>query len=153
MHERQHAGPLCDALASSLTRAPRVLRQRRRLGGVLRQLDDEQWASPSRCAEWTVQGVISHLIGTNGFWAFAMKAALDGEPTRFLGTFDPVATPIAMVDGMRELTPAEVLAQYDESVDAMAVIYTGVMMTLLIIALRFVNPTQLVAQVKEEPEP
>lgn len=40
-----------------------------------------------------------------------------------------------------------------QSVDAMAVIYMGVMMTLLVIALRFVNPTQLVAQVKEEPEP
>ena len=40
-----------------------------------------------------------------------------------------------------------------QSVDSMAVIYTGVMMVLLVVALRFVNPTQLVAQVKEEPEP
>ncbi|GAB2602808.1 ABC transporter permease [Kribbella endophytica] len=39
-----------------------------------------------------------------------------------------------------------------QSVDAMAVIYMTVMMVLLVIALRFVNPTQLVAQVKEEPE-
>ena len=39
-----------------------------------------------------------------------------------------------------------------QSVDAMAVIYMTVMMILLVIALRFVNPTQLVAQVKEEPE-
>lgn len=37
-----------------------------------------------------------------------------------------------------------------QSVDAMAVIYTGFMMVLLIIALRFVNPTQLVTRVKEE---
>ena len=40
-----------------------------------------------------------------------------------------------------------------QSVDSMAVIYTAVMMVLLVIALRFVNPTQLVAQVKEEPQP
>jgi putative spermidine/putrescine transport system permease protein len=40
-----------------------------------------------------------------------------------------------------------------QSVDSMAVIYTAVMMVLLVVALRFVNPTQLVAQVKEEPEP
>lgn len=40
-----------------------------------------------------------------------------------------------------------------QSVDAMAVLYMSVMMILLVIALRFVNPTQLVAQVKEEPEP
>jgi putative spermidine/putrescine transport system permease protein len=38
-----------------------------------------------------------------------------------------------------------------QSVDAMAVIYTGMMLVLLVIALRFVNPTQLVARVKEDP--
>lgn len=40
-----------------------------------------------------------------------------------------------------------------QSVDAMAVMYMAVMMVLLVAALRFVNPTQLVARVKEEPEP
>lgn len=39
-----------------------------------------------------------------------------------------------------------------QSVDAMAVMYTTMMLVLLVIALRFVNPTQLVSQVKEEPE-
>jgi putative spermidine/putrescine transport system permease protein len=39
-----------------------------------------------------------------------------------------------------------------QSVDAMAVIYTSMMLVLLVIALRFVNPTQLVARVKEEPQ-
>lgn len=37
-----------------------------------------------------------------------------------------------------------------QSVDAMAVIYTSTMLVLLIVALRYVNPTQLVARVKEE---
>ena len=37
-----------------------------------------------------------------------------------------------------------------QTVDAMAVIYTSTMLLLLVIALRFVNPTQLVARVKEE---
>jgi putative spermidine/putrescine transport system permease protein len=40
-----------------------------------------------------------------------------------------------------------------QSVDAMAVIYTSTMLVLLVIALRYVNPTQLVARVKETPEP
>lgn len=102
-----------------------LLRQRRRLGDLLRNLDDEQWAAPSRCEAWTVQGVVSHLVGTNGFWALAMGQALAGEPTRYLATFDPVATPLAMVEGMRQLGPAEVLARYDESVDAMATVITG----------------------------
>ena len=39
----------------------------------------------------------------------------------------------------------------NQSVDAMATIYTASMMVLLIIALRFVNPTQLVTRVREEP--
>ena len=38
-----------------------------------------------------------------------------------------------------------------QSIDAMAVIYTGSMLVLLLIALRFVNPTQLVTRVREEP--
>jgi putative spermidine/putrescine transport system permease protein len=33
-----------------------------------------------------------------------------------------------------------------QSIDAMAVVYTGSMAVLLLIALRFVNPTQLVAR-------
>ncbi|MFJ2029180.1 ABC transporter permease [Streptosporangium sp. NPDC087985] len=40
-----------------------------------------------------------------------------------------------------------------QSVDAMAVMYTGMMLVLLVVALRSVNPTQLVARIKEEPEP
>ncbi|SFC67159.1 putative spermidine/putrescine transport system permease protein [Nocardioides terrae] len=39
----------------------------------------------------------------------------------------------------------------NQSVDAMATIYTASMMVLLIVALRFVNPTQLVTRVREEP--
>jgi putative spermidine/putrescine transport system permease protein len=39
-----------------------------------------------------------------------------------------------------------------QSVDAMAVIYCVMMLVLLVTALRFVNPTQLVARVKEDPD-
>jgi putative spermidine/putrescine transport system permease protein len=37
-----------------------------------------------------------------------------------------------------------------QSVDAMAVIYTGFMLVLLVVALRFINPTQLVTRVQDE---
>jgi putative spermidine/putrescine transport system permease protein len=37
-----------------------------------------------------------------------------------------------------------------QSVDAMAVMYMSMMLVLLVVALRFVNPTQLVARVKED---
>jgi putative spermidine/putrescine transport system permease protein len=38
----------------------------------------------------------------------------------------------------------------NQSVDAMATIYTGSMLLLLVVALRFVNPTQLVTRIREE---
>ena len=122
---RYDAEPLITVVGQVDDPAVPLLRQRRRLGEVLRGLTDEQWAAPSRCDAWTVQGVISHLIGTNGFWALAMQAAIDGRPTRYLGSFDPVATPLDMVEGMRSLGPPEVLAQYDQSVDAIAAVVTG----------------------------
>ena len=40
-----------------------------------------------------------------------------------------------------------------QSVDAMAMVYMGVTLLWLLIALRFVNPTQLVSRVKEHPQP
>ncbi|MEV6302443.1 ABC transporter permease subunit [Actinoplanes sp. NPDC051861] len=39
-----------------------------------------------------------------------------------------------------------------QSVDAMAVIYCAMMLVLLVVALRFVNPTQLVARVRDDPD-
>jgi len=39
-----------------------------------------------------------------------------------------------------------------QSVDAMAMIYMVVTLIWLLIALRFVNPTQLVSRVKEHPQ-
>jgi len=40
-----------------------------------------------------------------------------------------------------------------QSVDAMAMVYMGVTLAWLLIALKFVNPTQLVSRVKESPQP
>ncbi len=63
-----------------------------------------------------MQDVVAHLTGTDQFWAISFSAGLRGEPTRFLTTFDPVATPAQMVDATRSLTPAEVLARYHDNV-------------------------------------
>src|SRR5688572_611863 len=97
-----------------------LLRQRRRLADVLAALDERQWATPSRCDDWSVQDVVAHLVGTNGFWTASIAAARQGTPTKFLEHFDPVATPAAMVGSMRELSASDVLARYVDSVDALA---------------------------------
>ena len=97
-----------------------LLRQRRRLGDFLATLDADQWATPSRCEGWSVQDVIAHLVGTNQYWGVSIHGGLKGEPTRYLAGFDPVATPAQMVDGLRALSPADVLEQYCASVEQLA---------------------------------
>lgn len=97
-----------------------ALRQRRRLGALLADLDDRQWATKSRCQAWSVRDVIAHLVTTNRFWAYSIASGLAGEPTRILTGFDPVATPAALVDAMSAQSPAELLAQFDESNEALA---------------------------------
>jgi uncharacterized protein (TIGR03083 family) len=97
-----------------------LLRQRRRLATLLGALDEEQWAAPSRCEGWSVQDVITHLVSTNQFWAFSIGAALRGEPTRFLATFDPVASPAELVERDRSHASAEVLDRFVDTTDALA---------------------------------
>lgn len=103
-----------------------LLRQRRRLAATLATLTDRQWDAPTRCEGWTVKDVVSHLVGTDGFWTIAFAAGMRGEPTKFLATFDPVATPARMVDGTRSLTPSDVLAQFQERLASLEDLINGV---------------------------
>lgn len=96
-----------------------VIRQRRRLEASLGQLSAEAWQHPSRCDGWTVQDVVKHLVTTNGFWAASMEAGRAGQPTRFLATFDPVATPALLVDAAQGESVDRTMAQFVESNDAM----------------------------------
>jgi len=95
-----------------------VVRQRRRLEAMLVDLSDNDWSSASRCDGWTVQDVVSHIVGVNDFWAASVRAGLAGVPTRMLTGFDPATTPPLMVAPMRELTPGEVLDRFVASNDA-----------------------------------
>jgi uncharacterized protein (TIGR03083 family) len=94
-----------------------VVRQRRRLEAMLVELGDDDWTAASRCDGWSVQDVVAHLVGVNFFWDASVRAGLAGTPTRILAGFDPATTPAVMVDGMRELAPAETLAQFVTSND------------------------------------
>lgn len=102
-----------------------AIRQRRRLVASLRNLTEKQWSSPSRCAEWTVRDVIVHLEGTCGFWDFTTQQALAGEPTEMLATFDPVATPAAMVAG-NDGSPDAVLTSLDASTERLARLWESI---------------------------
>jgi len=102
-----------------------AVRQRRRLVASLGNLTDEQWNSPSRCAGWTVRDVIVHLDGTCGFWEFTTQRALAGEPTEMLATFDPVATPAAMVAGNGE-SPDAILTSLAASTERLAELWESI---------------------------
>jgi hypothetical protein len=62
-----------------------------------------------------VQDVITHLISTNHFWALSITQARAGDPTRFLASFDPVASPAELVDSRRGTSPAETSAGFRAS--------------------------------------
>ncbi len=94
-----------------------VTRQRRRFAAMLASLADDQWHAPSRCEGWDVQDVASHLVGVDAFWHMSVGAGLSGEPTRMLTNFDPASTPAMLIEPMRALPPADVLAQLDASID------------------------------------
>jgi uncharacterized protein (TIGR03083 family) len=88
-----------------------VIRQRRRMETALHAIAEAQWRAPSRCEGWSVQDVVAHLVDTNGFWGASISQALSGTPTRILDGFDPKATPAALVEAVRNATPAETLAR------------------------------------------
>ncbi len=72
---------------------------------MLRALGDDEWGASSRCAGWSVQDVVAHVVGVNAFWQASVRAGTAGKPTRILTGFDPAATPPLMVAPMRELAP------------------------------------------------
>jgi uncharacterized protein (TIGR03083 family) len=99
--------------------------QRRRFQAALAELDDADWRRPSRCEGWTAQDVITHLVTVNQFWTLSIQAGLAGEPSRFLANFDPVSTPAQLVTDAGEVEPAETLASFTESNEALVQVLEG----------------------------
>ncbi len=88
------------------------MRHRDRFENALASLDEEQWLTQSRCAEWTNRDVIGHLVDVDAFWALSLESGRGGEPTSYLRDFDPKATPLALVDSRSSLTTAEVFEAF-----------------------------------------
>lgn len=106
--------------------AAMLRRQRARLGDALDELDAEGWATPSRCTGWTVRDVVAHLVDADGFWALAIEAGLSGAPSRFLATFDPVATPAALVSAGSDVSATEVRDRFRATTDALGAPLDGI---------------------------
>ena len=102
-----------------------TIRQRRRFVEVLGTLDDDQWAALSRCDAWSVRDVVVHLADTTDFWGFSLHQGRKGEPSRFLATFDPVATPVALVEGAGDIGGPQALERLSASVESLATLLDG----------------------------
>jgi len=97
-----------------------LVRQQARFVAELGKLDEDGWTERSRCDAWTNRDVIVHLETATSFFAFAIRQGLAGEPTQFLATFDPVASPAQMVADAGAVSSQEVLAKFAASSAAMA---------------------------------
>lgn len=122
---RYGSNPLVTLDGNPADIAAPAIRQRRRLAAVLATFNEEQWAYPSRCESWSNRDVIIHLESTNGFWAFAITSGLQGEPTRFLATFDPVTSPAELVANSTSLTSQQVLDRFVASTNALAELWAS----------------------------
>lgn len=122
---RYDADPLIVLDGPPAAVAEPTIRQRRRFVEVLGTLDDEQWAAPSRCDAWSVRDVVVHLADTTDFWGFSLHQGRKGEPSRFLATFDPVATPVALVEGAGDIGGPQALERLAASVESLATLLEG----------------------------
>ena len=79
---------------------------------LLEDLSDDEWRSPSRCREWSIHDVVSHLVTVNSFWAGSATRRPRGlRPPACSATFGPGRTPA--LDHRRDaaLAPKEVFDQ------------------------------------------
>ena len=79
------AGP-CDIAPEHLLQV--FGRQRRRFAAVLRGFGPEDWAGPTRCADWPAHDVVRHLCDCN-----AIAAGTDARALDLTAGFDPRITP------------------------------------------------------------
>jgi uncharacterized protein (TIGR03083 family) len=87
-----------------------VSAERRHLADSVADLTDEQWATPSLCAAWTVRDVVAHLTVTTRMTVpRVLRAAV-----RARGSFDRLAIDLA-AERAAAHTSAELVAQLRES--------------------------------------
>jgi uncharacterized protein (TIGR03083 family) len=77
---------------------------------LFRGLDDDQWQTPSRCSEWTVQDVVRHLVDVAN-----MDIALQRgeEPRNEGGRIDPRNDPGRWLAASQGQSPSETVADFE----------------------------------------
>jgi uncharacterized protein (TIGR03083 family) len=81
--------------------------QRQRFVAVLEGFGPDDWAAPTRCADWSAQDVVRHLCDANTIVAGHVDRSID-----VAGGFDPRTTPREWLRASDGEAPAETLARF-----------------------------------------
>jgi len=86
--------------------------QRSRLLATVQSLGGDQWGVQSRCAEWSVQDVVRHLVQMNQLITELMEAAITGERFDTFKTFNPKESPSEWLAKAGEEDPERTAEHY-----------------------------------------
>jgi uncharacterized protein (TIGR03083 family) len=88
--------------------------QRRRFVAVLRRFGPDDWAAPTRCADWSAHEVIRHLCDGNGI---GIAAGADDRTLDLTAGFDPRITPRGWLTPSACESPDATLARFMATTD------------------------------------
>jgi uncharacterized protein (TIGR03083 family) len=83
--------------------------QRRRFAAVLQGFGPDDWAAPTRCAEWSAHDVVRHLCDCN---ALGAGAGPDDRTLDLTAGFDPRTTPRGWLAASAGETPDATLSRF-----------------------------------------
>jgi len=127
LQERTQPGTLLLRTAGACDLDPEHLlevfgEQRRRFVQVLREFRPDDWAAPTRCADWSAHDVIRHLCDCN---AIAAGAGPDDRTLDITAGFDPRITPRGWLTTSAGESPDDTLGRFVTTTDeALAVLCT-----------------------------
>jgi uncharacterized protein (TIGR03083 family) len=123
---RQYYEPVATVIPDEVGAAGPWVRHRHRMRDSLRALPDAEWDAATRCTDWTVKDVVSHLVTVDAYWMFAFNAArTDDPPTKFLEHFDPSSGTDVQVAALRAVPSAAVSEQFVNGTDALVQLVAG----------------------------
>jgi uncharacterized protein (TIGR03083 family) len=88
--------------------------QRRRFVAVLRGFGPDDWAAPTRCADWSAHDVVRHLCDGN---AIAAGAGPDDRTLDLTAGFDPRITPRGWLTASAGESPEATLSRFETTTE------------------------------------
>ena len=95
--------------------------QRRRFVGVLDGFGPDDWAAPTRCAEWSAHDVVRHLCDANGI----VHLGPGDRTLDVTAGFDPRTTPQARLAASAAEQPGDTLARLVATTEELLVVAKG----------------------------